>query len=69
MNFPAVKTVHWPSGPVNACDVHAVQLIGLADFLGTHVGVTAAPDGSQCGNCQNEHSSSSAAEHSQEEKP
>lgn len=53
-NFPATKTVHWASGPVNACEHHAAQLVGLAGFLGTHVGVTPAPDGSQCGNCQNE---------------
>lgn len=54
MTYPATKTVHWPSGPVNACDDHAAQIVGLAKFLGSHVGVTAAPDGAQCGNCQNE---------------
>lgn len=52
--YPATKTVHWPSGPVNACDEHASQLLGLAGFLGSHVGVTAAPDGAECSNCANE---------------
>lgn len=52
--YPAMRTVHWPSGPVHACDEHARQLVGLASFLGSHVGVTAAPDNSECANCANE---------------
>lgn len=54
VTFPATRTVHWPSGPVNACDNHAAQLVELSNFLGAHVGVTAAPNDSQCANCQNE---------------
>lgn len=51
--YPATKTVHWPNGPVHACDDHARTMTRLAKFLGTHVGVTAAPDGSECANCVN----------------
>ena len=54
VTFPETRTVHWPSGPVNACDNHAVKLVGLLSFLGTHVVVTAAPANSQCTNCLNE---------------
>jgi hypothetical protein len=53
-NFPATHTVHWPSGPVNCCETHALQLLGLAKMLGTHIGVTIASGSPQCGNCQNE---------------
>ena len=59
LKYPATKTVHWPSGPVYACDNHAAQLVGLARFLGSHVGVTIAPDNSECGNCKNESAESS----------
>lgn len=52
-DFPAMYTVHWPSGPVHACATHASQLRGLAGFLGAHVGFTAAPYGAQCANCEN----------------
>ena len=54
VTFPATRTVHWPSGPVNTCDNHTAQLVGLSNFLGAYVGVTAAPDNSQCANCMNE---------------
>ncbi len=54
IKHPAPYTVHWATGPVHCCEEHARQLRGLAQFLGTHVGVTNAPDGAQCGNCQNE---------------
>ena len=53
-SFPATRTVHYPSGPTNACDEHAAQLTGLMRFLGGHVVHTAAPDGAQCDNCVNE---------------
>lgn len=54
IKFPATKIVHWPSGPVAASDDHAKQLLVLAAMLGSHVGVTVARDGSECGNCRNE---------------
>lgn len=50
----ATKTVHWPSGPVNCCDKHAHELTFMAKFLGSHVGVTLAPDDAVCSNCVNE---------------
>jgi hypothetical protein len=49
----ATKTVHWPTGPVNCCDDHAAQLVGLGNYLGSYIAVTAAPYGSECGNCKN----------------
>jgi len=52
--FPANVTVHWPSGPVHACDEHARQLKSLGGFLGGHVACTVAPAGSECANCVNE---------------
>jgi hypothetical protein len=52
--FPATKIVHWATGPVAACDLHASQLVGLARFLGGHVGVTIASPDQECGNCRNE---------------
>jgi hypothetical protein len=52
-DYPATKIVHWPTGPVNACNDHAAQLVNLARFMGTHVAVTAAPDGAECINCKN----------------
>lgn len=54
VTFPATLTVHWPSGPVNACDDHAAKVVGLSNFLGAHVSVTAAPGNSQCTICMNE---------------
>ena len=59
--FPATRTVHWPSGPVHACDMHASQLVGLSRFLGAHVGVTTAPDRSVCENCKNSAAISTAS--------
>ena len=52
--YPATRTVHCPSGPVNACDEHAKVITGLMRFLGTHVAHTAAPDNAECANCKNE---------------
>ncbi len=51
--YPATQTVHWPSGPVDACDEHARQLLDGAKFLGSHVVASKAAPGSQCGNCIN----------------
>ena len=52
--YPATRVVHWPSGPVDACEKHARQLVGLANMLGSHVGVGVALPGAQCSNCINE---------------
>ena len=52
--YPAVATVHWPSGPVDACDRHARELVALGNFMGAHVAVTHAAEGAQCSNCINE---------------
>jgi len=54
VEFPAMRTVHWPSGPVHACDRHSVALVGLGRFLGAHVAMTLAPKGATCQNCENE---------------
>ena len=55
IKYPATKVVHWHDGPVNACDEHCSQLVGLANFMGTlHVVVTKAVDGAECSNCINE---------------
>ena len=51
---PATKIVHWPSGPVAACNNHATQLMLLAQVMGMHVGIESAPEGAECKNCENE---------------
>lgn len=52
--FPAAYIVHWPTGPTPCCEEHARQLRGLANFLGSHVAVSPAPEDAQCMNCVNE---------------
>lgn len=54
IKYPAMFTVHWPTGPVNACYKHANGLRGLASMLGSHVAVTEAPNKAECSNCINE---------------
>ena len=54
LEYPATATVHWPSGPVDACHQHARELVALSSFMGAHVAVTHAPAGAQCSNCMNE---------------
>ena len=54
-NYPATHIVHWPTGPVPCCEKHAKGLVGLANMLGSHVGVTINLDTSlKCTNCINE---------------
>ena len=53
IKFPATKTVHWPTGPVNCCENHARALAGLGRFMGSHIAVSTAPEGAECGNCKN----------------
>jgi hypothetical protein len=53
-DFPATVTCHWPSRPVHACEQHARDILGLGQFMGAHVAVTLAPEGTECSNCVNE---------------
>ena len=52
--FAAVYIVHWPNGPVAACEAHTRKLQTLSAVMGMHVAVTNAPVGAQCTNCINE---------------
>ena len=52
--YPATCTVHTPSGPTNACDEHARQLLALMGMLGAHANITALAEPSSCANCVNE---------------
>ncbi len=54
IKYPAEYTAHWPSGPVNCCQLHANAIKNIGTLLGTHVAVTKAPEGSECSNCVNE---------------
>ena len=54
IKFPATQVVHWATGPVNCCDTHAAQLIGLGNMLGSHVVATTLPAPAECTNCVNE---------------
>ena len=54
LGYPATHTVHWPSGPVDACEKHAKQLAAFGRHLGVHIAVTVAPDNAQCYNCKHE---------------
>ena len=53
MQYLATKIVHWPTGPVHACEEHAKRLIGLSNFRGSHVGVTESDGTHECSNCVN----------------
>jgi len=61
-DFPATKTVHTPSGPEFACEKHAAKMAGLFRFMGHHVAITIAPEGSSCSNCRNEYRQSDKGE-------
>lgn len=52
--YPATVTVHWPTGPVPACDRHASELLKLSNFLGSHVAVTGLSKPAECANCMSE---------------
>lgn len=54
IKYPATCIIHWPSGPVNACDEHARLIIGMGKFLGSHVVATKLEAPAECGNCINE---------------
>lgn len=52
--YPATVLVHWPSGPVATCDEHGLQLVGLGNFLGSHIVATPLTVPAECVNCVNE---------------
>ena len=52
--YPATCIVHWPSGPVNACDEHAGALRALSGMLGGHIVMTKLESPAECSNCRNE---------------
>ena len=55
IKYPAPFVAHWATGPVDCCKEHANQLVGLGNFMGTHVAVTNnANEDAQCTNCINE---------------
>ncbi len=58
---PASVLVHWPSGPVAACDKHAAELVNLGQFLGSHIAVTTLLEDAVCVNCENEASAKVSA--------
>ncbi len=51
---PATFTMHTVQGPIHCCVKHARQLESVMRMLGAHTSATKAPDGSVCGNCENE---------------
>ena len=54
IKYPATKTVHWPSGPVNACEEHARAIIALGNALSSHIVATKLDSEAECNNCVNE---------------
>lgn len=52
--YPATHIVHWPSGPVYACEKHAQGIINIGKILGFHIVASAANPGHECMNCINE---------------
>ena len=54
IKYPATCVVHWATGPVNACEKHAQQIITMGRVLGTHVVATKLEEPAECKNCVNE---------------
>lgn len=54
MKYPATRTIHWPTGPVQTCDKHTASLTAIARMLGYYVAVTKLRGESECTNCKNE---------------
>ena len=46
--------VHWPSGPIVCCEIHAVQFKKIGEVLGTHVAIIPSDTDAECLNCKNE---------------
>lgn len=61
VRFPATHVAHWATGPVNCCEEHCRQIVGLGGFMGAHVAVTKAAPGAECSNCLNESKSAESA--------
>lgn len=61
--YPATMTVHCPSGPTNACDLHAQAVRGLMAFMGAHVVATTLLEPAECDNCMNDAKSRGEAPH------
>jgi hypothetical protein len=51
---PADVVAHWSTGPVPACEKHALALVGLGRFMGLHVALTHLDEPAECANCVNE---------------
>lgn len=62
IKYPATCVVHWATGPVECCDEHARQLIGLGNMLGSHVVATKLSGKAECSNCVNEAKSAPSQE-------
>ena len=54
MKYPASHIVHWPTGPVYACEKHAGGLVMLAQHLGHYIVVSKLEEEQECDNCKNE---------------
>lgn len=53
--YPAGFIIHWPTGPVNACLIHANGIVKLGKFMGSHIAVTFGDMWEdECFNCKNE---------------
>lgn len=53
---PVTHIVHWASGPVPCCEEHAKKLVGLGNYLGSHIACTKPEEDNDytCVNCENE---------------
>ena len=54
IKYPATCTVHWPTGPVNACEEHAKGIIAIGNHLGSHIIATKLEEPAECSNCKAE---------------
>ena len=51
IKYPATCVVHTPSGAVNCCEKHALQLSSLASAMGWNMNRTALTEEAECSNC------------------
>lgn len=52
--FPAVFTMHTPSGATDCCVRHARMAERIFRAMGFHTNATKAAEGAECANCVNE---------------
>jgi len=53
--FPAICVAHTPSGPTNCCQDHAIKVVALFNFMGSHVHLEPIlGEDVECNNCLNE---------------